>query len=127
MAVEIHKGRSADVIHVIVTGKLAKEDYGVFGPEVEAMIKEHGKIRILFDMRDFHGWSAGALWEDVKFDFKHFSDIELLAVVGEKKWQKGMTTFCKPFTTASIRYFDREHLDEAHAWLETQGRPAHAS
>ena len=126
MAVEIHKGRSADTIHVIVSDKLTREDYARFVPEIESMISEHGRIRILFDMRDFHGWSAGALWEDAKFDLKHFRDIELLAIVGEKRWQKGMATFCKPFTTAAIRYFDREHLDQAEAWLESTNRPAHA-
>jgi hypothetical protein len=28
-------------------------------------------------------------------------------MVGETRWQHGMTTFCKPFTTATVRYFDR--------------------
>jgi hypothetical protein len=58
-------------------------------------------------MHDFHGWDAGALWEDAKFDLKHFADIERLAFVGEKKWEKGMAQFCRPFTKATIRYFDR--------------------
>jgi hypothetical protein len=28
-----------------------------------------------------------------------------------------MATFCKPFTTAKIKYFDHSQLDEARAWL----------
>jgi len=47
--------------------------------------------------------------KDIKFDIKHFADIERLAMVGDKKWQHGMATFCKPFTKATIRYFD--HAD----------------
>ncbi len=39
-------------------------------------------------------------------------------MIGEKKWEKGMSVFCKPFTTAKIRYFDRSAMDEAQAWLE---------
>ena len=31
---------------------------------------------MLFDMTGFHGWEAGALWEDTKFAIKHFGDIE---------------------------------------------------
>jgi hypothetical protein len=38
-------------------------------------------------------------------------------MVGEKKWQHGMATFCKPFTTATIRYFDRANAAEARKWL----------
>ena len=126
MAVEIQDGHREDIVRVIVSGKLTKEDYAHFVPEVEQRIKDHGSVRILFDMRDFHGWSAGALWEDTKFAFRHFHDIDLLAVVGEKRWQKGMATFCKPFTKATIRYFDHEHMADAEQWLQHAQRPAHA-
>ena len=57
------------------------------------------------------------LWEDTKFAIKHFADIERLAMVGEKKWQQRMATFCKPFTKATIRYFDRADAAEARKWL----------
>jgi hypothetical protein len=102
---------------VHVSGKLTREDYGRFVPDVERLIQQHGKINILFEMHDFEGWSAGALWEDIKFDVKHFKDIARLAVVGERRWQEGMTAFCKPFTTANIRYFEHAQIDEARAWL----------
>jgi hypothetical protein len=46
------------------------------------------------------------------------NDIERLAVIGEKKWEKGMTTFCKPFTTAKIRYFEKDQGAEAQIWIE---------
>jgi hypothetical protein len=32
--------------------------------------------------------------------------MERLAMVGETRWQHGMATFCKPFTTATVHYFD---------------------
>src|SRR5947209_2498821 len=81
---------------------------------------EQGKLRILMIMRDFHGWTAGALWEDMKFEFKHWRDIEKLAMVGEAKWEKGMATFCKPFTNAKIRYFDHTQLEEARKWIASE-------
>ena len=77
----------------------------------------HGKLQVLFDMTDFHGWTVGAMWEDTKFALHHFRDIERLAVVGEKKWQKGMATFCKPFTKAVIKYFDHAEAAEAQKWV----------
>ena len=107
------------VLAVRVSGRVAKEDYKHFVPQFERLVKEHGKIRVLFEMIDFHGWNTGALWEDIKFDFKHFMDIERIAMVGDKKWEKGMSTFCKPFTTAKIRYFDQSQIGEARSWLES--------
>lgn len=104
-------------LHVTVTGKLTAEFYKEFAPMIEAQMKSQGKVRILFEMHDFHGWTAGALWEDIKFDFKHARDIERLAIVGESKWEQGMAAFCKPFTSAKIHYFDVSRLSDAEAWI----------
>ena len=60
---------------------------------------------------------VGALWEDIKLDIKHFADIEPLTMVGDKKWQHGMATFCKPFTKATIRYFHHTDAAAAQQWL----------
>src|SRR5262245_47306082 len=104
MAVELREEQGGKVLEVRLSGKLAKEDYERFVPEVDRLIKQHGKIRVLCELHDFHGWELGALWEDIKFDVKHFRDIERLAIVGENKWQQGMASFCKPFTSAKIQY-----------------------
>ena len=109
-----------DLVEVRVEGKLTRESYQLFVPFLEEVIEREGKIRVLFEMVDFHGWTAGALWDDLKFDLKHFRDIERLAIVGEKKWQKGMAVFCKPFTTAKVKAFDVSELEEARSWLRVE-------
>jgi hypothetical protein len=106
-----------NTMEVCATGKFEKRDYEMFVPAAEKLIKEHGKIRVLFVMQDFHGWTAGAVWEDIKFDLRHFNDIERLAIVGESKWEQGMAVFCRPFTTASMKYFDISKLEEARQWI----------
>jgi hypothetical protein len=123
MAVQLLEKESGKILEIRVSGKLTREDYERFVPEVERLINQHGKIRMLFDMHDFHGWTASALWQDTKFAWKHFSDIERLGVVGEKAWQHGMAIFCKPFTRAEIRYFDRSEADQARAWLDEGNAP----
>lgn len=117
MSVELTEVELGKMLEVHVSGKLDKEAYELFVPSAERQIKENGKIRILFAMHDFHGWDAGAMWEDIKFDIKHFNDIERLAIVGESKWEKGMALFCKPFTMAKVRYFDHSEIDKAREWL----------
>ena len=116
MAVELVESSDGRTLEIQVTGKLTKEDYEHFVPRTEAMM-EQGKIKILMTMHDFHGWDIGALWEDIKFDVKHFGDIERLAIVGDKQWEKGMAMFCKPFTTAKVQYFDISDIESARSWL----------
>jgi hypothetical protein len=120
MSVELHEEADGKVLTLKISGKLAKEDYQQFVPEIERLIKKHKKIRVLCQMHDFHGWKMSALWEDIKFDVKHFADIELLALVGDSKWEAGMAVFCKPFTTAKIRYFDESKSAEAQEWIRAE-------
>jgi hypothetical protein len=118
MSVNFQEEAGGKCLLVQLSGKLTKEDYQHFVPAVERLIKQQGKIRVLVQMRDFHGWTLAAVWEDIKFDLKHFGDIERLAFVGERKWEAGMATFCKPFTRAVIRYFDEANYEEALGWIK---------
>ena len=121
MPIQLNEENDGTMLVIHVSGKLVKTDYEQFVPEFERLVRQHGKLRVLFDMTGFHGWEAGALWEDTKFAIKHFADIERLAMIGEKKWQQGMATFCKPFTKAKIRYFDHNAAAEARNWLGESG------
>lgn len=132
MSLTLTEKQDGRILAIEVTGKLTGEDYNEFVPRVERLIQKHGKISVLMEMKDFHGWDARALWEDLKFDVRHFADIERLAMVGEKKWEAGMSDFCRPFTTASIRYFDRADIDQAWQWItgireDVEGRPPPAT
>jgi hypothetical protein len=117
MPIQLNEENGGKLVNVHVSGKLEKADYEHFVPEFERLTHQHGKLRVLFDMTDFHGWEASAAWEDFKFGMKHLSDIEQIAMVGEKRWQHGMAIFCKPFIKAEIRYFDQAGAAEARSWL----------
>ncbi len=117
MAETIDIVASDKMLEIRLSGKLTKEAYEKLVPVVDRQIKEFGKLRILLILDDFHGWTLGAMWEDTKFDLNHWHDIEKLAIVGETKWEAGMATFCKPFTSASIKYFDHAKLDDARKWI----------
>jgi hypothetical protein len=117
MPIQLNEENDGKILVVYVSGKLVIADYENFVPEFERLVRQHGKLRVLFDMTSLHGWEVGAMWEDTKFAIKHFSDIERLAMVGEKKWQQRMATFCKPFTKATVQYFDHTDAAEARKWL----------
>ena len=100
-----------------MSGKLHDEDYKHFVPTVEAAVKQHGRVRLLAQFENFHGWDAHALWDDIKFSTQHCGDVERIALVGEKAWEKWMAQVCKPFTLAQVRYFDHAESDAAWNWL----------
>lgn len=105
------------IIGLKLTGKLHDEDYEHFVPRVEAAIQEHGKVRLLVHFEDFHGWDLHAIWDDTKFSVKHCLDIEKVAIVGDRAWEKGMAVVCKPFTTASVKFFETTDIEQAWVWI----------
>jgi hypothetical protein len=114
---QLHEETGGKVLVVELGGKLTTEDYSRFVPEVDRQIGVHGKIRVLVKMTDFHGWTLGAVWEDIKFDVKHFAHVDRVAIVGNRKWEAAMAIVCKPFTLAKVRYFDESHAKEALDWV----------
>lgn len=115
--IQLEKSPLGDIVTLKFKGKVRKEDYELFVPQIEGLMKGDARIRLLVELHDFKGWTAGALWEDTKFAARHFSDIEKLAVVGDSRWEKGMTAFIKPFTKAAVKYFHMPELDQAREWV----------
>ena len=107
-----------NVLGFLMSGRLHDEDYHQFVPEIDAAVAEYGKVRLLAQFHDFHGWDAHALWDDIKFSSTHCHEVERIALVGDKKWEKWMASVCKPFTKATIEYFDVSEEEQAWAWLE---------
>lgn len=105
------------ILCINVKDKIEADDYGQLAPAMDRLIENQGQVDLLVQLENFSGWSAGAAWEDTKLGIRHFNDVRRLAIVGDSLWEKGMTLFVKPFTTASVRYFDVAETGEAIAWL----------
>lgn len=98
-------------------GVLEPKDLEVLGSQLDLQVEQHGTIRLLIELVDFQGWTPAALWEDARLAFKHYGDIDRVAVVGESRWEKEITTLGKLFTKAEVRYFDVERREDASAWI----------
>src|SRR6516164_2815736 len=100
-----------------LSGKLHDEDYKTFVPLVDAELAREGRVNVLAQFQDFHGWDLHALWDDIKFSTTHCAKIKRIALVGDRTWEKWMAQVCKPFTMGTVRYFDVAQLEAAKAWL----------
>jgi len=108
---------SPQVVGLKLSGTLHDDDYQRFVPMMEGIFTVVGKVRLFIQLEDFHGWDLHAAWDDFKFSLKHYSDFERIAMVGDRKWEKWMANFCKPFTTATVKYFHRLEVYAAWTWL----------
>ena len=78
---------SGRLVALRVAGKLSKEDMVTLAPPLEERIRENGKVDLLCDMMDLHGWSLGGFWAELKFDAKHAKDFRRVAVITGKPLQ----------------------------------------
>lgn len=128
MPIQINEENGGGICVVQVSGVLVSADYEHLNSAFGRLVAQHGKLRVLFDMNDFHGWNAGGLKEELKFDMKYFGDFERIAAVGDRQWQQWLTEFCEPFTKTTIRYFDSADADAAREWLgDARAIPAHSA
>lgn len=107
-----------NIIYTIAEEKLTDEDYDRLIPLLQEKVRSFGKIRWYFEMKQFEGWSLSAMWRDIKFDFKNLENLERIAMVGDKKWEKELTLLMKPFTGAQIKYFELTDKEEAKNWIK---------
>lgn len=107
-----------NIIYTIAEEKLTNEDYDRLIPILEEKIRSYGTIRWYFEMREFEGWSLSALWQDLKFDFRNKNNMERIAMVGNKDWEKQITLLMKPFKGATVEYFETSDREEAKNWIQ---------
>lgn len=104
-------------VAVKLSGKLRDADYKQFVPVIQAAT-EKGKLHLLVQMENFEGWEPQALWDDIRLDAQLGSKIERLAFIGDNTWEAWMAKICKPFTRATIQYFDANDAQNAWAWVQ---------
>lgn len=106
-----------NIIYTVAVEKLEDEDYEKIVPLIQEKVKKFKMVRWYFEMRDFEGWSPGAMWKDIKVDFKNRNNFEKIAMVGSKEWEQKLSNLMKPFTDADIRFFDISESEEARKWI----------
>ena len=104
------------VLGVRLQGRVTADDYAEIIPQMEQIIDQYGALRLLVELKGIQGMTPGAIWEDLKFDARHFRDCERMAIVGDKDWEKWLATLSKPFVSGEVRFFEFHDLREAWAW-----------
>jgi hypothetical protein len=108
---------SGNVIGYRAIGTITSSDYLKLEPEVRELVKGEGNIRILIDLSEFK-WEKMEAWlRDLKFGSEFRHEIQKMAIVGDKTWEKWMTYLAKPFYARDAKFFHSSEIDKACAWL----------
>ncbi len=110
---------TGSILAVKATDQLTVEDYeNIFIPELDKLIKQYGKIRVLIYLdTSFTGWEVEAIWDDAKYGINHREDFEKLAVVGGPGWVRWTTKMSAYLMKGEVRTFTGKQLQEALHWI----------
>lgn len=112
---------SGTTVGFLIQGKLADEDYkDVLIPALEEAVHAGAKIRILFVMENFSGWTPLGAWDDF-INWPRFRTMGRIAVVIDENWHEFMTWLFSVFARlahSEIRFFTTARRAETWAWLK---------
>jgi hypothetical protein len=113
------KNNADNFVEITATGTLKSSDLSELGEKVDAVIKEHGNIRIVIDASGFDGWdSLDAAEQHFTFVKRHHESVERLAIVAGHMWQHWLAIMIQVFVHPQVKAFDKDQIEEARKWAK---------
>ena len=109
---------SANALKIVVPDKLKADDFRQIAPQIDSLISQHGKIRLLIDASGFNGWENIAAFEKhAGFVKNHQKKIERVAVIAAHEWQHWLIGAIRIFVHPEVRAYDQSHASQALQWI----------
>jgi hypothetical protein len=109
---------SANALRIIAPDKLKADDFRQIAPEIDSVISQYGKIRLLIDGSGFNGWENIAAFENhAEFIKSHQQKIERIAVIAAHDWQHWLIAAVRILLHPEVRAYDKNHESEALQWI----------
>jgi hypothetical protein len=109
---------STNALRLIAPKKWRAEDFRKLRPQIDSLISQHGKNRLLIDGSGFEGWeNIAALQVHAGFIRSHQSKIERIAVIARHNWQHWVIGVVRMFLHPEVRSYDQNHEHEALQWI----------
>ncbi|WP_329743090.1 STAS/SEC14 domain-containing protein [Dyella sp. A6] len=117
--IEQIEGLPAGTLGFRARGQVTSQDYErVIVPDVEAAFALNRKLRLLYHVGDdFTGFDPGAMWDDAKLGFRHFTGWDRVALVTDLPWLRMTATAMGFAVPAEFRLFGNAELDAAKRWI----------
>ena len=104
-----------------VTGKVSVEQEQHLIDEVQKVIDQEGKIRVMMILEESAHWGVKAGIADLTFVIKHARRFEKMAIVSSSqvmKWLVSVDSFFAAFVNISEKHFLLEQQSQAWDWLQ---------
>ncbi|MCK0154579.1 STAS/SEC14 domain-containing protein [Alcanivorax sp. S6407] len=106
------------VVGVRISGKITRPEFDSMVEKLEAVLQEHGKVRVYVELERFGGVAMDTLLEDLKFGIRHWNDVERKVVVSDADWVHRLARLSsRLFSHIQVKVFERDQEQEAKSWI----------
>lgn len=108
-----------NIIELTVEGEITEADFASAIARIKTDIQNHGKLRMLEDIRSFEGIDPTALWQDAQFGLAHVNDFTHVAIIADAEWMRTFAAAAGNLLSARVKAFEPSQTEAARAWLLT--------
>jgi hypothetical protein len=109
---------SACALKITVSEKVKADDFRQIAPQIDSLIQQQGKIRLLIDASNFSGWENIAAFErHIGFVKNHHQKVERISVLTGHDWQHWVIGTIRLFVHPEVRAYDKGQESEALEWI----------
>jgi len=107
------------VLGFVASGQVTARDYEtVLMPAIDAAIKQHGSVRLLYQIGPgVTGFTAGAMLDDAKVGLSHLKAWERIAIVTDIDWVAGTAHLFGFAMPCPVKVFANRDFADAQAWI----------
>jgi hypothetical protein len=109
------------VLTIRISGKLRHSELATAQKNAAEILKKSGGSCVLVLAEKFDGWDKGGDWGDLSGQEQLDTQIDRMAIVGEKRWEDVALLFTgKGVRHIEIEYFSPTDLPRARSWLQAR-------
>jgi hypothetical protein len=109
---------SDNILKITPPEKLAIGDFPAIAPQIDAVIAQYGRVKLLIDASSFSGWENIAAFEEhAEFVKKHQKKVARIAVLAAHDWQHWLIGAVRIFVHPEVKAFGASQQAEALTWL----------
>lgn len=109
-----------ELFAVKISEQLTRNEFLQVKPEIEKIISQYGKFRLLIEASDLKLPEFSFFMEDFKFIIHNHKNAERVALIGNKTWEKVWLEFVKLITSVDVLFFDVSERERAWEWIKSR-------
>jgi len=107
------------VVGFTASGEIHADDYKeTLIPAVEGLIQRAGAARVVLVLGpEWEGYSAAAMFEDLKLGIEHRNAWQRFALVSDAEWIQHVAALFGWMVPGTVRWFPYSDLEDAKLWV----------